>query len=141
MRVRARLPVSLPDHRTLHSGAIPRTGGLAVWLGVAAWALASARAPAWLPALACLVLVFAVEDWRGLPAGLRLLVQGIAVAAVLTVLSWIRTPCAAPTETARPGGFTNRFAATVTLRMILSSASRPSPAPRISTAAPIGESP
>jgi len=82
----ARLPASLPDHRTLHQGAVPRTGGIAVWAGVVAGALAGAPYPGWAWLLVVLAAVFAVEDWRGLSQRFRLGAQAAAAAAFVYAL-------------------------------------------------------
>jgi UDP-GlcNAc:undecaprenyl-phosphate GlcNAc-1-phosphate transferase len=62
-----------PNQRSLHASPIPRTGGLAIVPGAAAGMLWVGNA--WLyaiPALA-LLLLSVVDDWRGLPAPVRLL--------------------------------------------------------------------
>jgi len=76
-----------PDHRKLHKGAIPLTGGLSAFLGLGvAWLL-------WMPLsegyglfLFCatlLVIMGAVDDARDLPAKFRLGAQ-VALGALLT---------------------------------------------------------
>jgi UDP-N-acetylmuramyl pentapeptide phosphotransferase/UDP-N-acetylglucosamine-1-phosphate transferase len=87
LRHRHRLPVSVPDHRTLHIGAVPRSGGIALWAGALGALLLGDRAPPWLPALAAMVVVFAIEDWRGLTPGVRLLAQGAGTLAALWSLA------------------------------------------------------
>lgn len=87
-RLGLRLAPDLPNERSLHRAPIPRLGGLGVVLAVvvAAWCAGPEfHALAWLAG--GLALVSLLDDLRGLPAWLRLLVHLGAVAAwVLTVL-------------------------------------------------------
>lgn len=92
LRWRRGLPVSRPDHRTLHAGDVPRVGGLAVWLGVALGLAASGALPPWAWVVVPLFAVFAVEDWRPLPALARLAVQVLAVGLFLGELGRIAPP-------------------------------------------------
>ncbi len=87
----SRLPASLPDHRTLHHGAVPRTGGLAVWAGVLAGVALGTPLPAWTWILVPLVAVFVLEDWRGLSPWVRL---GTQAAAALAYVYLLRLPSA-----------------------------------------------
>lgn len=81
-----------PDHRKLHKGAIPLTGGLSAFLGLGvAWLL-------WMPltegyglflfCAALLVVMGAVDDARDLPAKFRLGAQ-VGLGALLTLGSGI----------------------------------------------------
>jgi UDP-N-acetylmuramyl pentapeptide phosphotransferase/UDP-N-acetylglucosamine-1-phosphate transferase len=72
-----------PNERSLHERPIPRTGGVAVLLG-AAVALAFGAAQIWLPVLIalCLAAVSFVDDLRGMPTALRLVLH-VSAAAVL----------------------------------------------------------
>jgi UDP-N-acetylmuramyl pentapeptide phosphotransferase/UDP-N-acetylglucosamine-1-phosphate transferase len=72
---KGRLPVSVPDHRTLHGSATLRTGGWAVCLGVAAGWVTGRQTPDWTWTFVPLVGFFVLEDWRGTPAWTRLAVQ------------------------------------------------------------------
>ena len=83
LSIRQRLPASLPDHRTLHSGAVPRTGGLALWSGFAAAAALTGLGGWLMVLLAFLVVLFALEDYRGLSPWARLAGQAAASAGLL----------------------------------------------------------
>jgi UDP-GlcNAc:undecaprenyl-phosphate/decaprenyl-phosphate GlcNAc-1-phosphate transferase len=81
--------LDFPNHRSLHRQPTPRTGGVAVALGIgSAWLLLPA-AP-WLPALGCAALALAavslVDDMRGLSAAMRLAAHFAVCAAFLAVL-------------------------------------------------------
>jgi UDP-N-acetylmuramyl pentapeptide phosphotransferase/UDP-N-acetylglucosamine-1-phosphate transferase len=71
-------PLAKPNARSLHTVPVPRIGGVAIWAG---WGLAcvASEAPAWwlLPIGAVLCISLA-DDWRALPARIRLGVQAIA---------------------------------------------------------------
>lgn len=74
-----------PNDRSMHATPIPRIGGVGVLAGLlaaAATTVASLPAPVW-AALAIVAAVSAVDDLRGLPAGLRLPLH-LAAAAVAT---------------------------------------------------------
>jgi UDP-GlcNAc:undecaprenyl-phosphate/decaprenyl-phosphate GlcNAc-1-phosphate transferase len=76
----ARLPQALPNARSLHGHPVPRAGGWAIWAGFVpvAWAWAPAfpgGTVGWLPALAALVIVSAIDDVRPMPVRLRLAVH------------------------------------------------------------------
>lgn len=81
-----------PNHRSLHTHSIPRTGGLAVMSGVlAAWLLAGNFWLLIIPAT-MLLIVSIIDDIRGLPVRWRLLSQlvvsaGISI-AVLPGYGW-----------------------------------------------------
>jgi UDP-N-acetylmuramyl pentapeptide phosphotransferase/UDP-N-acetylglucosamine-1-phosphate transferase len=87
-RLGLRLAPDLPNERSLHRAPIPRLGGLGVVLAaiLAAWCAGPAfHVLAWLTG--GLALVSLLDDLRGLPAWLRLLVHlGAAAAWVFTVL-------------------------------------------------------
>ena len=85
--------LDLPNERSSHAAPTPRGGGIAVVAAIAAaWAVfcaAGLLAPASLVAtagMAGLAAVSWVDDLRGLPAGLRLLAQFIAVAVGIWAL-------------------------------------------------------
>lgn len=90
-RFAARFALDTPNERSLHSRPVPRTGGVGVLAGLAAGS-------AWLPEggalllwILPLVLVSALDDIRGLPAGLRLAVHlavSIAFARYGAGLDW-----------------------------------------------------
>jgi UDP-N-acetylmuramyl pentapeptide phosphotransferase/UDP-N-acetylglucosamine-1-phosphate transferase len=89
----ARRTLDFPNHRSLHEQPIPRTGGVAIALGIAAgWALLP-LAP-WVPALMAAALVLAVvsliDDMRGLSAEVRLTAHFVICAGFLaaTGLAW-----------------------------------------------------
>ena len=80
LRFRHRLPLDVPNERSLHAGCVPRVGGLAMWAGgaVAVWMAALAgRIGANLSvialAAAALALLSFFDDRRGLPVVLRML--------------------------------------------------------------------
>lgn len=75
------LPQDHPNARSLHQRAVPRGGGLAIWAG---WIVATLWLPGqkpWLAPLLALIAISLVDDLRGIPALLRLLVQAGAAAA------------------------------------------------------------
>ncbi len=88
-----RIAVDNPNHRSLHSGAVPRVGGLAV-VGVALIAMSIVAPSIQLITVvaAGLMLLFAVDDRRGLKVRTRLLAQLIAAAVasytLLPAASW-----------------------------------------------------
>jgi UDP-N-acetylmuramyl pentapeptide phosphotransferase/UDP-N-acetylglucosamine-1-phosphate transferase len=91
-RLRAHLPAAHPNERTLHRGAIPRVGGLALWAGFLPVALGVGGAlpggyAAWLPPFAALVLVSLADDARGAHVALRLIVHAVA-ALWAAVMLW-----------------------------------------------------
>lgn len=69
------LPVDRPNERSLHQRPTPRIGGLALFPGIVlAVLIAGGREPLVLALLALAGVLFVlsiVDDWRGLPAGLR----------------------------------------------------------------------
>jgi len=81
LRSRIGVPLDHPNERSLHTQPIPRAGGAAIMAGVlAAFVLLPAPAALAIPALA-LALVSLLDDWRGLPIGLRFLAHAAAAAA------------------------------------------------------------
>lgn len=83
------MPLDRANHRSLHVGAIPRIGGVAMVAGVAASVLLTSFAPPLVvPLLAALALfVFSsLDDWRSLPALPRLLGHLMAAVAVVAAL-------------------------------------------------------
>src|SRR5690349_3483091 len=74
--------LDLPNDRSLHVGATPRSGGLGIVAGlVAAWVLARPALPGQVWALAALLLIAAVafvDDIYRLPPLLRLLTHVLA---------------------------------------------------------------
>jgi UDP-N-acetylmuramyl pentapeptide phosphotransferase/UDP-N-acetylglucosamine-1-phosphate transferase len=77
-----RFALDQPNERSLHERPVPRTGGIAVLLGVAA-AAPFGPAPLWLPMLVALGLagVSFVDDLRGMPTAVRLALHLLAAAA------------------------------------------------------------
>jgi len=91
LRHAARLPLAMPNERSLHARAIPRVGGLAVWAGFLPTGLLLAPAlpggaAGWLPAWLALLVVSLADDARGTPVLLRLAVH---VTAALWAAAWI----------------------------------------------------
>ena len=84
--VRVRL-LDLPDHRKVHKGAVPLTGGLSAFIGLfAAWMISMPLIGGYgiyLLASLMLVLLGAVDDARDVPAQFRLWAQ-VALGALLT---------------------------------------------------------
>jgi UDP-N-acetylmuramyl pentapeptide phosphotransferase/UDP-N-acetylglucosamine-1-phosphate transferase len=68
-----RFALDAPNARSLHQHAVPRTGGIAVLLGVASSAGFGAL-ELWMPmaVAAALAVLSLIDDMRGLPGGLRL---------------------------------------------------------------------
>lgn len=90
-RFTAQFALDTPNERSLHSQPVPRTGGVGVLAGLAAGAVSLPAGGAMLLWLVPLVLVSALDDIRGLPAGLRLLVHlavSIAFARYGVGLDW-----------------------------------------------------
>lgn len=91
----AQLALDHPNARSLHSRPVPRTGGVALWIGVTlAWAI-SWHGSAWplAMALGALTVVSLWDDFAPLPAWGRLAVQLLAamgyVAATLPALGFM----------------------------------------------------
>jgi UDP-GlcNAc:undecaprenyl-phosphate/decaprenyl-phosphate GlcNAc-1-phosphate transferase len=80
LKARDRMPLDVPNERSLHTRPVPRSGGVAIMAGVlAGFALLQTPLVVVLPA-AVLVAVSHLDDLRGLPIPVRLGVQ-IAAAA------------------------------------------------------------
>lgn len=78
----ARLAVDEPNARSLHTKAVPRTGGIGLLLGVAAgWTLAGAALPwpHW-AAAGVVIAISVLDDLRGLSAAVRLAAHLLAAA-------------------------------------------------------------
>lgn len=76
----------VPNARSLHATPTPRIGGIGLMAGVAAGWMLCAEAPAWwvwLPLLG-LVIVSLLDDVRGMPVPIRLVVH-LAAAALLVI--------------------------------------------------------
>lgn len=87
------LPLDIANHRSLHAGAIPRIGGMAMGPAIAAalFGLATTMplpAPLWslLAGAAGLWLLSLADDWRSLPVLPRLLGQAAAAALAARAL-------------------------------------------------------
>jgi UDP-N-acetylmuramyl pentapeptide phosphotransferase/UDP-N-acetylglucosamine-1-phosphate transferase len=78
-----RFALDEPNARSLHERPVPRTGGIAVLLGVAV-SLGFGALPLWLPMALALVLavVSFVDDVRGMPTAARLVIHLAAAAAL-----------------------------------------------------------
>jgi UDP-N-acetylmuramyl pentapeptide phosphotransferase/UDP-N-acetylglucosamine-1-phosphate transferase len=85
---RERMAVDLPNERSLHTRPVPRSGGLAVMAGTLSALMLSELPERWvlLPALAVLVGISLVDDFRNLSAALRFAVQGVVAAALAALL-------------------------------------------------------
>jgi UDP-GlcNAc:undecaprenyl-phosphate/decaprenyl-phosphate GlcNAc-1-phosphate transferase len=70
-----------PNQRSLHGSPIPRTGGLAIIPGAAAGMLCAGNAWLYVVPAVALLLLSVVDDWRGLPAPVRLLAHLAAALA------------------------------------------------------------
>jgi len=81
LRVQDRLPLDVPNRRSLHARAVPRSGGVAMMAGIfAGFAMMQTPLIVVLPAGALVVLSY-FDDTSGLPVSLRLGVQLVAAAA------------------------------------------------------------
>lgn len=81
-------PIDEPNHRSLHQVAMPRSGGVGILAGVAIGLMAAVPSVALWLALAGLVGVSLLDDFRPLPARVRFLVQVVAAAGV----TWTMMP-------------------------------------------------
>lgn len=83
-----RSPMAVPNERSLHRQPVPRIGGVAILGGwMSAWPVApfSWR---WAAPFALIALISFIDDWRNVPAAVRLAVHGAcAVAAAILLLS------------------------------------------------------
>ena len=79
-----RLALDEPNARSLHERPVPRTGGIAVLLGVAA-SLGFSSLQLWLPMALALVLavVSFIDDVRGMPTVVRLVIHLAAAGALV----------------------------------------------------------
>jgi UDP-N-acetylmuramyl pentapeptide phosphotransferase/UDP-N-acetylglucosamine-1-phosphate transferase len=75
LRRSGRLPVDVPNARSLHQLPIPRGGGIAIWAGMLAGSAWLAQPQPWLAPLLLLVGVSLWDDRRGTSVPLRLAVQ------------------------------------------------------------------
>ena len=75
------LPQDLPNARSLHQRVVPRGGGLAIWAGWIAGTLWLPGPKPWLAPWIVLIAISLIDDLRGMPALLRLLIQAGAAAA------------------------------------------------------------
>jgi UDP-N-acetylmuramyl pentapeptide phosphotransferase/UDP-N-acetylglucosamine-1-phosphate transferase len=84
----SRAALDEPNARSLHTTAVPRTGGIGLLLGIAAgWAIIAPQLPwAWWAALALLIAVSLLDDLRGLSAAVRLGAHLLAAALAATAL-------------------------------------------------------
>lgn len=84
----SRVALDEPNARSLHTTAVPRTGGIGLLLGIAAgWALIAPQLPwAWWAALALLIAVSLLDDLRGLSAAVRFAAHLLAAALAVTAL-------------------------------------------------------
>jgi len=80
--------LDLPDARKLHAQATPLLGGAAIFVGfVSALAANGILAPELIAILSASMILFIVgvfDDWREVPAGLKLVIQFICTAMVMT---------------------------------------------------------
>ncbi|HVQ60687.1 MAG TPA: glycosyltransferase family 4 protein [Burkholderiales bacterium] len=82
LKARGRLPLDVPNQRSLHAQPVPRSGGIAMMAGIfAGFALMQTSLIVVLPA-ALLVAFSHVDDASGLPIALRLGAQTVAAAAL-----------------------------------------------------------
>jgi UDP-N-acetylmuramyl pentapeptide phosphotransferase/UDP-N-acetylglucosamine-1-phosphate transferase len=82
------LPLDRPNDRSLHGRALPRGGGIAIWVGWLAGTLWVTGPRPWLLPLLAVIGISLWDDRQGVPAALRLAVQ--AGAAGLWV--WLEAP-------------------------------------------------
>ncbi len=85
-----RLPRALPNERTLHETPVCRVGGLSIAAGFVVALLVSGAglpggAPAW-AGLTAIAVVSLVDDWRGVPPPVRLVIHGAAAALAAAAL-------------------------------------------------------
>ncbi|WP_020163080.1 MraY family glycosyltransferase [Methyloversatilis discipulorum] len=85
---RERMAVDLPNERSLHTRPVPRSGGLAVMAGILSALLLSELPERWvlLPALAVLVGISLLDDFRNLSAFLRFAIHGLVAATFAFLL-------------------------------------------------------
>jgi UDP-GlcNAc:undecaprenyl-phosphate GlcNAc-1-phosphate transferase len=73
-----RLPADAPNSRSLHRTPVPRGAGIAIWAAVLAATAWSAQAQPWVLPLLLVIGVSLWDDFRSVPAALRLAVQTVA---------------------------------------------------------------
>ena len=78
------LPFDRPNSRSLHRGPVRRGGGLAIWIGWCAGTLWLPGLQPWLLPLLAVVIVSFFDDYRGIAAPWRLLVQ------LAAAIGWLR---------------------------------------------------
>jgi len=90
LRNTGRMPADRPNERSLHRRATPRGGGLAIWAGFLPVAIALPPAiggwPLWLAAVGAVAAISFVDDLRGVPFGIRLVVHVCAAAIVAATM-------------------------------------------------------
>ncbi|MBC7945647.1 MAG: glycosyltransferase family 4 protein [Burkholderiales bacterium] len=87
LRNRARLALDHPNARSLHLRPVPRTGGIAVMLGVlVAGGMLIPESRLLLLGVAVLSAVSFFDDWRGMAAAVRLLIHSAVAAAAAALL-------------------------------------------------------
>jgi UDP-N-acetylmuramyl pentapeptide phosphotransferase/UDP-N-acetylglucosamine-1-phosphate transferase len=74
------LPLDIPNPRSLHTHAVRRGGGLAIWAGWLAGVLWLPGPKPWLGPLAALIAISLLDDLRGVHPAIRLTVQVCAAA-------------------------------------------------------------
>lgn len=83
-----RLAMDEPNRRSLHSVPVPRVGGIAIVIAaLAAWSLRPELKLTLALLTAALALISFVDDRKGLPVGLRLVVHGLAALVVVSDLA------------------------------------------------------
>jgi UDP-GlcNAc:undecaprenyl-phosphate GlcNAc-1-phosphate transferase len=82
----AGLAVDRPNHRSLHTKITPRTGGLAIMIGVMSCWLWLDNASAWIMPVAALMIMSLVDDIRGLKVRWRLAGQLLVTALCIFYL-------------------------------------------------------
>ena len=92
---RVLLPMDRANHRSLHQGEVPRSGGIGIVAG-ALWpswqfvqSVSEGQAPLLLIGAAVLAIVSLLDDFKSLPFWLRLAVQFLAAACLLI---WLDAP-------------------------------------------------
>jgi UDP-GlcNAc:undecaprenyl-phosphate GlcNAc-1-phosphate transferase len=85
LRKPGRLPVDLPNRRSLHARTTPRGGGVAIWLGFIAACVWTVPIRPWLPPLLMVIAVSLWDDRRGLPVIARFMVH-VTAAALWSIL-------------------------------------------------------
>ena len=110
LRLRTRLPLAMPNARTLHATPIPRVGGLSVWAGFLPVALL-VPAPGtlalglWVGPLLALIVVSLRDDIRSVSIPIRLAVHVLASA-------WFALALSFAAATAAPAAFAAAAAVT-----------------------------